>query len=107
MSSVEKYLAELLGESKKLARKELCNLVKKTKSDSESFIRKQGERLEKYLKKLAEGKITKSEFKGLVKGLVSLKKIRALKISVEAKVRAEKIARGIRNLVLDRLFKII
>lgn len=107
MSGVEKYLKEILGESKEFARKELCNLVKEAKSDSESFIRKQGERLEKYLKKLAEGKITKAEFKSLVKGLATLGKIRKLRISVEAKARAEKIAKGIEDLVLNKLLKII
>jgi len=90
-----------------LAKEELIALVKDTRKDQESFIKRQGEKLELYLNQLATGKITKEQFEGYVQDIKDLTEMQALKMSVAAKTRAQRLAKNIQRLIIDSLLKLI
>ncbi len=106
-SSWEDFINGIKDEAGKLAKTELIGLVKNTKNDSEEFLRKQGDKLELYFKQLAEGLITKDQFKGYVEDIKTLTELHALKMSVAAKARAQKLASGIGDLILDGLLSLV
>ena len=107
MSAWEDWLDRLKDDSGKLAKDELKNLVHDAKADSEEFIQRQGEKLEVYLNQLALGLITKEQFDGYVGDIRILLVMQALKMEVEAKARAQRLANGIVELVIDRLLALI
>jgi len=91
----------------KLAKDELKNLIETTKSDSEDFIKRQGEKMEVYLTQLASGNITKEQFEGYIRDIQALIEMKALQMSVASKARAQSLAHGITNLIIDGLLKMI
>jgi len=103
----EDFIDNLKDSAGKLAKDELKTLIKTAKNDSEDFIRRQGEKMEMYLIQLAEGEITKEQFEGYVLDIKDLTEMKALQMSVAAKVRAQSLAQGITNLVIDGLLKLI
>ena len=107
MPKLEEYIKQIIGSAKNFAVDSLEELIQKAKKDRTKFIQKQGKRLEKYIKQLASEKITKAEFKDLVKDLASLEKMEFHKLSAKAKIRAEEISNGITEIVIDGLIKLI
>jgi hypothetical protein len=101
------FINNLTDELGILAKEELIALVKDTKEDQESFIRRQGEKLELYLSQLATGKITKEQFEGYILDIVDLTRLQARKMRVRAKARAQRLAKNIKKLVIDGLIKVI
>jgi hypothetical protein len=106
-SNWESYIDNLKDNAGKLAKDELKGLIKTAKGDSEEFIKRQGEKMELYLSQLAAGQITKAQFEGYVIDIKDLTEMQALKMAVAAKARAQSLATGITNLVLDGLIAII
>ena len=90
-----------------LVKEELIALVKDTKKDEEDFIKRQGEKLELYLSQLAAGKITKEQFEGYVQDIKDLTEMQALKMSVAAKTRAQRLAKNIQRIIIDSLLRLI
>ncbi len=107
MSSLSEFLEALIDEGKEFAKDELKDLVKEAKTDNRTFIRHMGELTEEFIKLRALNKITNSEFKELMSDVVDLNKMQFHKLSVQAKTRAEKIANGLVDLVVDKLIAII
>lgn len=107
MSKWEGFIDSLKDEGGKLAKEELKGLINNTKNDSEKFIKKQGEKLELYLDQLATSLITKEQFEGYVCDIRDLTEMHSLKMSVEAKARAQNLVRGITNLVTNGLLTLI
>jgi len=105
-SKWEEFIDNLKDSTGKLAKEELKTLIKTAKSDSEDFIRRQAEKIELYLIQLAEGEITKDQFEGYIQDIRDLTEMKALQMSVAAKVRAQNLAQGITNFVIHGLFKI-
>jgi hypothetical protein len=101
--SIDKILDEILKKGSGKVKGEVLDLIKDAKEDEVSFIKNLGKKLESYIKKLAGGKIDQDEFKDLVSGLADLQVMEAAKLSVKAKVRAEKIIKDIKNFVQDAL----
>lgn len=103
----EIFIDNLKDDVGKLAKDELKVLVKATKNNSEGFIKKQGEKLERYLDQLATGEITKDQFKEYVEDIRDLTEIQKLKMSVAAKASAQRLADGITSLIIDGLLSLV
>lgn len=106
-SNWEVFIDNLKDDTGKLAKDELKALVKTTKNDSEAFIKKQGEKLERYLDQLATGAITKEQFKEYVEDIKNLTEMEKLKMSVAAKASAQRLADGIASLIIDGLLSLV
>ena len=107
MSAWEDFIDNLPDPTGKLAKDQLKSLVNSAKADSEEFIKGQGEKLEAYLNQLALGEITKDQFAGYILDIKALTEMQALKMSVEAKARAQRLAKGITDLIIDGLLSLL
>ncbi|MFQ5603321.1 MAG: hypothetical protein ACE5HS_08650 [bacterium] len=107
MASISEFLDSLLDESADFARDELKTLIKEAKSDNRTFIKHIGELTEEFIQMRALGQLNNDEFEELMNDLLDLSKMQLRKLSVQAKVRTERIANGIRDLVLNRLLALI
>ena len=107
MASLDQVLEEFLKNGKTFAREQLVEFVESAKADESEFIQSMGRNVEKYTIKLLTGLITPDEYKDLLSGVVPLKKMQMASLSAQAKVRAEKIARGLEKLTLDAVCKLI
>lgn len=100
---IKKSLEEILGKGSNEVKAEVLDLIQSAKKDEEAFVKNIGAKLESYVRELADGKINQAEFKDLVSGLASLQVMEAAKLSVQGKVRAEKIIQEVKKVVLDTL----
>lgn len=108
MSSIwEDFIDKLKDDAGRLAKDELKDLVRTAKDDSENFIKTQGEKLELYLNQLASGQITKVQFEAYVRDIKDLTEMQALKMSIAAKARAQRLVNAITDLIIDRLLALI
>jgi hypothetical protein len=108
MSSIwEEFIDNLKDDSGKLAKNELKGLIKSAKDDSEEFLKEQGKKMERYLGQLANGEITKDQLEGYVLNIKDITEMKALQMSVAAKARAQRLATGITNLIVDGLLKLV
>ncbi len=103
----QEFIDSLKDEIGILAKEELRDLIKETKKDKNSFIKRQGEKLELYLSQLAEKKITKEQFKGYILDIIDLTRIQARKMKTRAKARAQRLVRNIRKLIINALLELI
>ena len=101
------FVNQLKDEAGALAKGELFGLIGSSKEDSEEFVRRQAEKVEKYLNQLALGEITKDDLVLYMKQIQRLNEMQALKLSVAAKASAQRLTSGIQNLILDKLLKLI
>jgi len=107
MASISEFLDTLLDQSVEFARDELKELVKEAKTDNRLFIKHMGDLTEEFIKLRALGQLTNDELKELMADVVDLNKMQFHKLSIQAKVRAERISNGIRDLVLNSLLTLI
>ena|SRR5258708_4319859 len=107
MADFGDVLGSIVKDGANYAKNEIVDLVNSAKQDAERFVQNLGAKLEQYVRELASGDLTQMEFGNLVKGLADLSAIKAAQIDAQAKVRAEKIADGIQNLVVDSLLKVL
>ena len=107
MSKFSNYIGGLADEGKVLLKDELIKLVSDAKDDKAEFVRKQAEKLEGWIELLADGDLTAAGFKKLVGKMEVLADLEELKLSVRAKASAQKLADGIRKLVIEGLFKLL
>jgi hypothetical protein len=102
-----KFVAGLKDDAGILAQKELKNLINNAKQDTEIFIKRQGQKLELYMNQLAEKKITKKQFEGYILDIRDLTRIQSRKMKVRAKAKAQRLVKGIKDLIIDGLIKLI
>lgn len=107
MPKIDDYLSKIMSGAAGYAKDAIKDLIKQAKDDKVEFIKSIGRDLERYVKELALGEISKQEFEDLVKDLASLEKIECRKLSAKAKIRAEEIAQGVTGIVVDNLCKLI
>ena len=103
----EDFLKDILDDSGQLVKNEVKVLLEETKSDSESFLKHQGKKIEKYLNQLAEGKITKKQFEGYLTDIKALTELYALQLSMDARVRAQRLTQAITELIINRLLSLL
>ncbi|MDO8264030.1 MAG: hypothetical protein Q8J90_04780 [Gallionella sp.] len=107
MSKFTDFIDSLVDESKKLAKDELKALVASAKKDKSDFVRLQAENLERWTVMLADKDITPAGYKLLVKKMEVLTQLEVIKLKVEAKASAQRLATGIQDLVIKALFALI
>jgi hypothetical protein len=103
----ENFLKDIRDEAGELLKTEIINLIEQAKNDSETFLQRQGSKLENYLNQLAAGKITKKQFEGYLKDITALTEMHVLMLSVEARARAQRMVLGITELLIKRLLSLI
>jgi hypothetical protein len=107
MAGMSEFLDTLLDDSVDFAKDELKNLINEAKGDNRVFIKHIGDLTEEFIKLRALGQLTNDEFKELMEDVIDLNKMQFHKLSVQAKVRAERISNGIKSLVVDSLLSLI
>ena len=107
MSKFTDYIDGLVDESKTLAKDELKKLVSDAKKDKSDFVRLQAENLERWTVMLADGDLTSKGYKKLVRKMEVMSQLEVIKLKVEAKASAQRLAEGIKKLVIDSLFALI
>ena len=107
MAGISEFIDTLIKEGKTFAKDELKALLSDAKSDNRLFIKHMGELTEEFIKLRALNQITNSEFKELMEDVVDLNKMQFHKLSAAAKARAQKIANGLTDLVLNSLLALI
>lgn len=103
----EEFIDRLKDESGKLAKAELKELVNNSKTDSEQFIKEQGQKMERYLNQLATGEITKTQFEGYMVDIRELTRMKERELSVAAKAKAQKIVMGITDYIINGLVALL
>jgi len=106
-SQWEDFLKDVLDDAGILLKEEIRQLIEQAKHDSENFLQRQGEKIEKYLNQLAAGKITKKQFKSYLIDITALTEMHALQLSVAARARAQRFVLGIIELLIDRLLSLL
>jgi hypothetical protein len=96
-----------VDESKKLAKEELKAIVASAKKDKSDFVRLQAENLERWTVMLADNQLTPMGYKLLVRKMEVLTQLEVIKLKVEAKASAQRLAAGIQELVVKSLFALI
>jgi hypothetical protein len=107
MSKFTDFIDGLEDASGRLARAELKALIATAKKDSSHFVRLQAANLERWTVMLAEGDLTPRGYQLLVKKMEVLTQLEAMRLSVAAKASAQRLADGIRQLVVKQLFALI
>ena len=90
-----------------LAKDELKALLRDAKADGSDFVRRQAQNLETWTVMLAEGQLTAAGYKKLVKRMEVLGELEALGLAVKAKASAQRLAKGVEDLVISALFSLI
>lgn len=107
MSKFTDFIDGLEDESKKLAKDELKKLISDAKTDLSDFVRLQAENLERWTVLLADKDLTPAGYKKLVKKMEVLTQLHIIKLDVQAKASAQRLADGIQSLIIEGLFKLI
>ncbi len=101
------FINGIKDEAGTLAKGELIGLIADAGKDKEEFIRKQSQKVQRYLEQLAAGEITKDQFVGYMEDIRDLTQMQALKLAVDAKARAQKLASGIEEMIINKLVALI
>ena len=107
MSAFDQFIDSIKDDGKQLAKIELKKLIVSAKQDSSDFVRLQAENLERWTVMLADGDISEKGYKKLVKKMEILAELENIKLSVDAKASAQRLADGIKKLVVKGLFSLI
>ncbi len=107
MSKFTDFIDSIVDQGKTLAKGELKKLVLDAKKDQSDFVRLQAENLERWTVMLAEGDLTPKGYKKLVQKMEVLTQLQVIKLKVSAKASAQRLAAGIRDLIVNGLFALI
>lgn len=107
MADIGEMLDKLVDDSQKLIKDQIIALITDSKKDSEALIKKMGELTEQILEQRANNEITNSEFEELMEDILDLDDMQYNKLSLEAKVTADKIRNGLKDLVIGKLTALI
>jgi len=107
MSKFTDFIDGLLDEGSILAKTELKQLISDAKKDKSDFVRLQAENLERWTVMLADGDLTPKGYKKLVNKMEVLTQLEAIQLKVKAKASAQRLSEGIKDLVINGLFKLI
>jgi hypothetical protein len=107
MSKFTDFIDGLKDGSGKLAKDELKNLIATAKQNESDFVRLQATNIERWVVMLADQDLTPDGFKKLVRNIEVLKELDNIKLKVQAKAAAQRLADGIQDLVINGLFALI
>jgi hypothetical protein len=103
----EQLFEELKGEAADLLKGELGKWLSEAKAETDGFVRRQAQKTELYLNQLAAGQITKLQAESYMQDIKDLTTLQELKMSVAGKASAQRLVKGIEDLILDRLFSLL
>lgn len=101
------FLEELGTDTANILKGELSQLINTALSNTETFVIKQANKLERYLNQFGRGDIDKATFELLIKNLEHQTRMESLKMKVAAKASSQRLADGIKGLVINRLMGLI
>ena len=107
MSTFEQFIDNLHDAEQQLSKTALKSLITAAKQDGSDFVRLQAENLEHWTVMLANGDISAKGYKKLVEKMDILAELETLRLSVETKTSAQRLAEGIQHLVIKGLFALI
>jgi hypothetical protein len=107
MSKFSDFIDGIVDKGETLAKGELKKLVSDAKKDQSDFVRLQAENLERWTVMLADGDLTPKGYKKLVQKMEVLTQLDVIRLNVAARASAQRLADGIRDLVVDSLFALI
>jgi hypothetical protein len=107
MSKLSDFLESLVKDGGKLAKDELLMLISTAKKDKSDFVRLQAQNLERWTTLLAQRELTPTGYKALVRNMEVVAHLEVIKLKVQAKASAQRLAAGIKDLVMGQLFKLI
>lgn len=107
MSAFTDFIDGIKDGSGKLAKKELKQLVANAKKDKSDFVKLQAKNLERWTVMLAKKDLTIAGYKFLVKKMEVLNELDNIKLKVQAKASAQRLAEGIKQLVMKQLFTLL
>ncbi|MCX5782009.1 MAG: hypothetical protein NT145_04820 [Elusimicrobia bacterium] len=90
-----------------LLKSEIEQMLKSGKEDTSDFTKKQAIKVERYLIEFASGAIAKEQLSENMKDLESLTRMQINKLSVTEKAGAQRLADGIRDIIIKRLFQLL
>ena len=104
---IEGALKSLLNESVEVISGEAVSLFNEMKADGSEFAMRLADRTQNFILMLAEERITKDEFEELMKDQLELAQMQAGKLQSDAKVSAQKIIEGVKDLTLNKILSLI
>ncbi|MEC5385209.1 hypothetical protein VVD49_05710 [Uliginosibacterium sp. H3] len=107
MSKFTDFIDGIADASGKLAKDELKTLIATAKKDKSDFVRLQAENFERWTNMLADGDLTPKGYKLLVRKMEVLTQLEVIKLKVEAKASAQRLATGLQDIVISALFALI
>ncbi|MGC1456112.1 MAG: hypothetical protein WA946_13085 [Nitrospirota bacterium] len=107
MSKFTDYIDGIADASSSLAKEELKGLIFSAKNDGSEFVRLQAVNVEHWTVMLAAAQLTPAGFKRLVTNMDVLTELETIKLDVEAKASAQRLADGIQKHIIDGLCKLI
>ena len=107
MSKFTDFIDSIKDEGGKLAKNELKSLISSAKKDTSDFVRLQAENLERWTVMLSDGDLTVEGYKKLIKKMEVLTQLEKIKLKVTAKASAQRLADGIKSLIINQLFTLI
>ncbi len=103
----EEFFQDILDETGELIKDEIKGMLDSARDDSELFLKRQAEKIEKYLNQLAAGRIDKRQLEGYLMDIKALTEMHALQLSLDARARAQRLAQGISDLIVNKLLSFI
>jgi hypothetical protein len=103
----EEFFQEIVDGTGELIKDEVKEMLDSARNDSDEFLQRQAEKIVKYLNQLAMGKINKRQIEGYLMDIKALTEMHVLQLSVAARARAQRLTRGISELIVKRLLAFI
>lgn len=101
MPSYDDFLVAIEDGVKELAKTTVKEFKDEAVTDAESFLEASKDELQKWVKQLSKGELTKDDFEWLVLGRKDAAELHRLKQSGLALVRVDKFKKAFLNLVID------
>jgi hypothetical protein len=107
MTSVSAAVKSIGDDAAQLIKDELKDLLSTAKKDADAVIKETGDKIADWLVLRANGKLSDGEFEALLYSRDQLLRQHKNKLEIQARVRVEKIALGLVNLVLDKILGVL
>ena len=106
MASYQDFLDAFKPALQSLVKSTLDAYTKQATTDGQAFVDAQKAKLDTWTKELADGELSKDDFKDLVQGIQDLAELVALKQAGLAAARVDAFRSSLMNLVIDTAFKV-
>ena len=104
---INTFLATLKSSGTDLIKTQISSMLLEMGQDTTEFGKANAKKIEGYLVQLASGEITKEQFRSLMEDVRDLAEMEARKNLVETKASAQRIAKGVTDVILNGLLKLM